>query len=418
MVPIIFEKPYKVYKEKMDFSLWGGFIVNYENLKPQLITDYEKENGVTRLLIIRDLITNNFRFVYKTWVVNENLMPKKFNETENIFSKIVFGNKGTVETFNRKYIFGPKRSRLTNSLVKSFYVDSNYIKPEKTLKTMWPLNFSTWGIKNLKISLIGHNSFNKRTFFIPSGKTIKLMAIKNIEFTINNEFETYDLHFTYNSIYIKSMPPKDGLLKSLFKIVIIPQENELGEEWLHNNLLEPTLNTDMHPTKVEGLKLSKKETLTLGADSQGIASKYFEQKIVPHKWDIFSDKTYSKKYYSSNFEIKGSTKYNYHNRETEISNSLNSKEGYIIPYEFSGSIFPKSKFSFNDSFKDIYLTTEIKVDKPFLNKDFGKVKIQINETKPLKKYNKNFLIPASDIELLFKKNELEIWEFEKWSEQK
>lgn len=171
-------------------------------------------------------------------------------------------------------------------------------------------------------------------------------------------------------------------------------------EW--NNKLMPidysfTFQNDVHPTKLESLKLGDKKEMELGLASQGI-----QKKLERKEATFWGD-----------FEIKGSTKYNYKTEETVIDYSDQSKKGYLIPYSFSGTMHPKARFSFNDNLKDIYLVTDLNVPIPYLNHDWGQVRISINHKKKLEMYSNKFYIPENEIDLLFKEKELNDSTFER-----
>ncbi|MDJ1645606.1 hypothetical protein QLQ80_00680 [Mycoplasma sp. M5725] len=81
-----------------------------------------------------------------------------------------------------------------------------------------------------------------------------------------------------------------------------------------------------------------------------------------------------------------STKYDY-NLKTTVE-TLDGKNGYIIPYSFSGALTPTLNFDV-DIFKNINVYYKIKIDKPLLDKYNGIIKLKTTENNDIK--NPNFL---------------------------
>ncbi len=380
----------QTFKEGMSFSVFQNFNGQIRRVSSALSgVKLSLYNGPsTRITVSRDVITNQFQYAY--WS-NNKTQVKNFK---------INGAIPRVE--NYKNIF--------HDINKAKVGDSNNLNTKRDFKNMWPISFDAMNNTQIKIFMDSHLSLKGRNFHISPGETLKLMSIKNIDFIIGKYYETSAIYtkkyFTYDVIYVTALQQQNNILKTPFKITtstII--ETTTNKKFNTNNLVMNNFNTDVHNTKLTGLKLKDKKEMQIGISEEGVWT-------LGERWkDISDNKTPT---FSTEFEIKDQSEYNYNTNQTMIGYSKNSKQGYIIPYSFSGVMHPRAKFNFNDNLKDIYITFDITKKQPLLDPKNGSVQVDISPSQELKKYQNNFLIPNKEIEFLFQKNEINEFFLDKW----
>ncbi|MCR8612962.1 MAG: hypothetical protein NC236_00570 [Mycoplasma sp.] len=93
-------------------------------------------------------------------------------------------------------------------------------------------------------------------------------------------------------------------------------------------------------------------------------------------------------------KISEITHYDYDEKNTKKGPGKNMKEGYIMPYSFSGTFFPKFKFTFQDIPIPIEITTINKIPDKLLDVNNGLISIHISS-------DQNINIDNFDFEMIF-----------------
>ncbi|MGZ9413725.1 MHO_1580 family protein [Mycoplasma sp. Z386] len=202
------------------------------------------------------------------------------------------------------------------------------------------------------------NPLLQKDFFVDDSikfKSVKALRTSSFSNTINDKYQNSYDKLLYNNLVFYPTKLKVGEYnETLFDVVAY--NDAYNEE-----LIERDLN--LKPKFVENLPIENQEKLNL----------YFEKN---DKVEFINGKKVIGK-----IKIVDNTYYDFEKKTTVKGINSYSKRGFIIPYNFSGEIFPRIKIDINKDFEDITLSYKQKIKHKFLDKNDGKVKFYISSYK-------------------------------------
>ncbi|UWD34125.1 MHO_1580 family protein [Mesomycoplasma molare] len=316
-------------------------------------------------------------------IEKKKIVDKTNNSNERHFIEIKRNIKD--DTFSIKKIYFSREARKVNFKIQinntpiDFFVGKK-IKKESFEEFIIPfLELEKYKFSNLKsMSLISEEEIKEnerkslivsqikvnkkdlvqKEFFINdfiNFKTIKAIKLSSFINNINDKFQNKYDNYIFNNIIFY---PQKMLLgqhnEVLFKIV------SFNEEY-NKELLDRDLS--LLPKTVSNLPISNGEKLNL----------YFEKNVEDEF--ILGKKVVGK------IKIADETYYDFQKKETIKGANENSKKGFIVPYNYSGELFPKIDLDINNDYKNITLAFKQKIKYKYLDKNNGRIKFNITSYK-------------------------------------
>ncbi|WP_033160798.1 MHO_1580 family protein [[Mycoplasma] collis] len=213
----------------------------------------------------------------------------------------------------------------------------------------------------IQTNLTKIKNFNKIVEF-DAHKPIEFKTVKVIRIESNNKLSEY-----YESEYEK---------KYYNNIYFFPRKLING---LHNEVLfDVATNNDIYPNEIfdkdfdlkafnlTDIPIENNEKLKLNFEK---VSNYNNNLVINGKKII------------GQIKIVDFTYYDILKQKTINENNIYSKNGFLIPYNFQGLLKLKSEIFLNNEFKNIFLNYSQKIEKPFLDKNNGIVKLHLTSYK-------------------------------------
>ncbi|MBN3535079.1 MHO_1580 family protein [Mycoplasma procyoni] len=210
--------------------------------------------------------------------------------------------------------------------------------------------------------LISQLTFNKNPnkqsdFFVENAlnfQTMKMYRTASFVNDIEDHYQDGQTKIYFNNITFYKMPLVQGEHNEVLFKVVANNDKIAESELLDRDIAIVTKN-------VENLPLENKEKLNVS----------FYRHSHPKK--------YKGKTEIGEIRITDETYYDFETSTVKKGVNNNSKRGFLVPFNFSGQIFAKINLSINNDYKDISLSFKHNIEKRWLDKDEGVVKLLINQ---------------------------------------